>query len=137
MKTADPTAVALAFVERINTHDVDKLCALMTDDHRFVDALDGEGNGREHMRTGWAMYLSWFPDYSVTVERTLADGDFVMLVGRARATFAVKGELRPENAWDIPAAWTGLIRDGLVAEWRVYCDNEPARVIMKRNGVTI
>ena len=42
--------VALAFVERIKAQDVEGLCALMTEDHRFVDSLGAEVVGRERMR---------------------------------------------------------------------------------------
>jgi ketosteroid isomerase-like protein len=38
---------ALAFVERINDHDVDGLVALMTEDHCFVDGLGQVVRGRE------------------------------------------------------------------------------------------
>jgi hypothetical protein len=40
--------------------------------------------------------------------------------------------LRPENHWTTPAAWRASIRDGLIAEWRVYADNEPIRQIMRQ-----
>ena len=32
--------VVLGFVEAINRHDVDRLAALMTEDHCFVDGLE-------------------------------------------------------------------------------------------------
>jgi len=34
--------IAFAFFDRINGHDVGGLVALMTEDHRFVDALGQE-----------------------------------------------------------------------------------------------
>jgi hypothetical protein len=41
--------------------------------------------------------------------------------------------LNPENEWKTPAAFRVLIEDGLVAEWRVYADNEPIREVMRKN----
>lgn len=37
-EASDAVAVAQAFVERINARDAGGLVALMTEDHRFVDA---------------------------------------------------------------------------------------------------
>jgi len=33
-------------------------------------------------------------------------------------------ELKAENRWETPAAWRAVVEGGLVAEWRVYTDNE-------------
>jgi hypothetical protein len=33
----------------------------------------------------------------------------------------------PKKRWQIAAAWKAVISDGLVAEWRVYCDTAWAR----------
>jgi len=44
-----PAEVAVAFVARINAHDVVGLSGLMTDDHVFIDALDSRGAGRDGM----------------------------------------------------------------------------------------
>ena len=41
------------------------------------------------------------------------------------------GELRAENRWETPAAFRAVVEDGLVAEWRVYADNEPMRRLMR------
>jgi hypothetical protein len=35
-----------------------------------------------------------------------------------------------ENHWNAPAAWRAVVRDGLIAEWQVYADNQSARKIM-------
>ncbi len=36
-------------------------------------------------------------------------------------------------AWQTPAAWKALIREGKVMEWRVFADNKPVYEIL-RNG---
>jgi hypothetical protein len=56
------------------------------------------------------------------------------MFGNARGTFAVNGNPPRQNSWEIPAAWKALVIDGRVAEWRVYCDNDPARKIMAANS---
>jgi len=122
--------VALAFVDRINRHDVPGLAALMTEDHRFVDGLGQEVRGREQMEKGWLGYLAWFPDYSIKVDDALSHGNVVALFGTAQGTYAVQGQLSVEAHWEIPAAWKAVVRDGRVSEWRVYADNEPVWKIM-------
>lgn len=126
--------VALAFVAKINAHDVDGLVGLMTPDHLFVDALDTKFRGADQMRQGWKAYLALFPDYAIEVTDECEHGDLVAMFGRASGTFAVNGKLARENYWEIPAAWRAVVREGRVAEWRVYCDNDPARKIMAANA---
>jgi hypothetical protein len=41
--------VALEFVDRINRRDVDLLCELMTEDHRFVDSGGWRAPRRESL----------------------------------------------------------------------------------------
>ncbi len=132
---SDMTAidVALAFVAKINAHDVGALVALMTPDHVFIDALGSTIRGAEQMRAGWKTYLAWFPDYAIEITEQFSRGDVVALLGKARGTYAVNGTLPRRNFWEIPAAWRAVIRNGHVAEWQVYCDNDPARKIMAAN----
>ena len=123
-------AAAQAFVKQINAHRAEGLAALMTDDHRFVDALGASWQGREVMREGWKGYFGWFPDYKIRVTELIEDGDTVAMFGTAEGTYAADGKLAKKNHWKIPAAWKAVVRGGRIAEWRVYCDNDPARRIM-------
>ena len=74
------------------------------------------------------------PDYRVDVARSFCDGSDVVLIGAARGTYTADGSLEPSNAWSTPAAWRARIRDGLVAEWQVYADNEPLRRCMRASS---
>lgn len=133
MADADPVAVVLDFMERINSGNVERICALMTDDHVFVDALGAKMNGRETMRKGWQMYHAMIPDYKVSHEEIFAKGETVAIFGTARGTFApgpAAVELKKENFWEIPAAWFAVVRGGKVARWQVYADNQPVRKLM-------
>lgn len=130
MKTRESAAVVLEFMDRINAADVDGLCRLMTEDHVFVDGLGNRFTGRESMRAGWKMYLSWFPDYRVSHEEIFQEHGSVAVIGAASGTYAVNGKLSKENHWQIPAAWKAVVREGQIAVWRVYCDNQPARKLM-------
>jgi ketosteroid isomerase-like protein len=125
-----PVPVVLEFMDRINAADVEGVCRLMTEDHVFIDGLGNRYAGRESMRAGWKMYFSWFPDYRVSHQEIFQEHASVAVFGVASGTYAVNGKLPTENHWQIPAAWRAVVRDGQIAEWRVYCDNQPARKLM-------
>ena len=123
----EPVAVVESFVARINAQDVDGLCALMTEDHCFVDSMGGELDGLDVLRQAWTKYFAMVPDYEVVLEEVFQDGSHIGAFGIARGTYAPKGELRAENRWSTPAAWRAEVRGKKVALWRVYGDNEPIR----------
>jgi ketosteroid isomerase-like protein len=125
-----PSEVAMAFVACINAHDVDGLCELMTEDHVFLDALDGRGEGREPIRTGWKQYYSMVPDYWIKVDTIFEKSETVAMFGSASGTYAGNLPQGQSGQWEIPAAWLAEIRDGRVAMWRVYADNLPMRRLM-------
>jgi limonene-1,2-epoxide hydrolase len=139
--------VARAFANAINRQDVEGLTDLMTPGHRFVDSLGGVTEGREKMRAAWIGYFRMVPDYSIVVEETYGDGPVVVMLGKAGGTYChpsdedlspgtprkpFDGQLKAENRWETPAAWRAVVEGGLVAEWRVYADNEPMRERMRR-----
>ncbi len=130
MDSQAPADVVLAFMDRINAADVDGIVALMTDDHIFIDGLGNRVVGKEKMRGGWKYYFSMFPDYRVSHEDVFTDRDTVAVFGSASGTLAVKGATPKENHWEAPAAWKATVRDGKVAQWQVYCDNQPARKLL-------
>jgi ketosteroid isomerase-like protein len=113
-----PVDVALAFIARINAHDVAGLCDLMTERHVFIDALGGRFEGRENMRVGWKEFFRLFPAYRIDIETTTAPGETVGLFGTASGSY----HDAPKKRWRVAAAWKAVISAALVAEWRVYCD---------------
>jgi ketosteroid isomerase-like protein len=126
----EPLEIFCAFISEINNRDVDALCALMTEDHTFVDSLGNVFNGRETMRNGWTQYFALFPDYRIACEEFFKQGNTIAAVGSASATYAPNGEMLERNRWVIPAAFRAVIENGQVKEWQVYADNEPVRQIM-------
>ena len=86
------------------------------------------------MRGAWAKYFSMVPDYTVAIEETFCDGPVVVMLGMAQGTYSSDGTLRPENRWTTPTAFRAFIEEQKVAEWRVYCDNEPLRRLVAKSG---
>jgi hypothetical protein len=127
-----PLAIARAFVDQINSHDIAGLAALMCDDHLFIDPGGDEVRGRDSMCQAWAQYFRIIPDYWVRIDHVLDIEETVALFGLAGGTYARDGRLDRSDRWEIPAAWRAVIREDRVAVWQVYADNEPLRKIMDR-----
>jgi uncharacterized protein (TIGR02246 family) len=130
---ASAEAVAQAFIRAINRQDVEELVALMAPDHRFVDSMGNAVVGREKMRAGWAAYFRVVPDYSIAIDESFCDGPVVLMLGTAEGTFSADGTLKSENQWKTAVALRAQVENGLLAEWRVYADNEPLRERMRRS----
>jgi ketosteroid isomerase-like protein len=146
-KKGDAIEIATSFVERINAADVAGLYELMTDDHVFQDALGERFVGREKMRHGWTLYFATVKNYKIYVEDYFMREESVAMFGNASGTYAhakypgESGDRMPppgppaaanssDGFWKVPAAWYAVVRNGLVAEWRAYADNQPLRKLM-------
>jgi ketosteroid isomerase-like protein len=127
-------SVAQAFLRAINRQNVEELVALMTPDHRFVDSLGNLVAGRDKMRAGWAGYFKMVPDYCIAIEETVCNGPVVVMLGVAEGTYAPDGNIKIENRWRTPVALRAQVEDSLVAEWRVYAENEPLREQMRKSS---
>jgi uncharacterized protein (TIGR02246 family) len=123
----------LRFLDAINERDADKLAALMTEDHVFIDSLGQSVKGRESMRAGWRGYYAFCPDYWVSHEEIFPSGNLVAVFGAAGGTIAAAGKLPLENQWRISAAWLAVVEKGLVKQWRVYADNKPVYDILAKS----
>ena len=71
---------------------------------------------------------------SVNVDLWFEQGDQVGLFGEAQGTYAVEGQLLPENHWRLPAAWKAIVHKGKIALWQVYCDTKAVFDLMARIG---
>lgn len=129
---ANPIEVVLKFEQLINSRSVDAVCALLTDDSAFIDSLGNRMAGQENLRKAWIGYFKMVPDYSISHAEMFADGDTVAMFGSAQGTFSKGGEMNKEDFWKTPAAWRAVVKDGKIALWQVFADNEPIRAIMRR-----
>ena len=129
MANPQPLEVAMDFIKRINSGDVNALCELMTEGHIFQDALGKRIIGRETMRQGWTMYFKLVSNYQVHAVEFFQTGDRLAILGTASGRYTGGGEAN-NNFWEVPAAWLAVVKDGLVTEWRVYADNQPLRKLM-------
>ena len=128
---AGPEDITRQFVQAINQRDLGRIGAMMSEDHRFIDSLGEPIEGRESMRDAWRRYFEMMPAYTIEVGEVLAKGNVVALLGKASGTYRVGGERGAETYWETPAAWRAVVREGRIAEWQVYADNEPVRRLMR------
>lgn len=110
-------SVALKFVECINDGDTDGLFELQTEDFTFIDVSGNVERGRQR----WD-YFSVYPKYRIHVEHVLTGGNGVAIIGKTTGS-----HVPPEVEDEETVLWTAEIRDGLVAEWRIYTDIEEAK----------
>jgi ketosteroid isomerase-like protein len=121
---ADAVRTVTRFNDQINARDLPRLVALMTDDHAFVDDAGTTVAGRDACRDAWQGFFTSFPDYRNIFTTMTADAadEVVTIVGRSECSV-------PELAG--PALWRARVRDGQVAEWRVYVDTPANRTALR------
>jgi ketosteroid isomerase-like protein len=105
------TDVVVAFNDAINAGDLAQLEALMSDDHRFVDASGGEVRGRPACLDAWRGFFAGFPDYRNVFDHVeeVASGE-VVATGRSECS---------DPRLDGPARWSASVVDGQVRRWQV------------------
>jgi ketosteroid isomerase-like protein len=127
-----PIEVVLKFEQLINSRSPEAICALVTEDSAFIDSLGNRVAGIEALRKAWAGYFKMVPDYSISHTEIFLNGDTVAILGSAQGTFSRDGQMKKEDFWTTPSAWRAVVREGKIAQWQVFADNEPIRAIMRR-----
>ena len=122
--------VVLAFIDRINAHDVAGLAALMSDDHTFIDAHGNQISGKEKMIAGWRGYFNMFPDYYLELTDVFEGEGKVAMFGFAGGSF----QNQESESWRLPAAWKAEVKDGRVTLWQVFADTKIPFEIIERNS---
>lgn len=127
-----PLEIAMAFVEAINSKDVDRLAELMTAGHKFIDGDGSEHNGRAQMKAGWKEHFELIPDLTLSIIEHYENKDTVVLLGWSNGTIIQNGELKPENSWRVPSAWRVVVESGRVAVWQLYANQCASHEIYDR-----
>lgn len=124
----------LAFVDRINAHDVEGILDLMADDYVFINSAGDTFRGRPFMRATWRAHFEQYPDFRIRVDRALEDAGAVGLFGCAQGTLSHAGELWDENHWEVPAAFLGIANGDKMVHWQVFSDTSMVFDVIKANG---
>jgi ketosteroid isomerase-like protein len=114
----------LSFIDGINRGDVDRLAALMTDDHQLLVYDEAPVSGRAANVEAWRGYVESFPDYVVVPHR---------IVERASGYVAALGHttgshlgLPDDEERELLVIWEAEVVDGRLRTWLVN-DDTPAR----------
>ncbi len=132
MSTANSVEVVLKFEQLINSRSAAAVCSLLTEDSVFIDSLGNQVVGLKKLHAAWAGYFKMVPDYAISHSEIFSNGETVAVFGTAQGTLAKDGEMKTQDFWKTPAAWRAVVRDGKVALWQVFADNEPIRSIMRK-----
>jgi uncharacterized protein (TIGR02246 family) len=127
------TQVVYDFAEAINSQNAEEVAGLMTEDHIFIDAHNNQVKGKETMKSGWAMYFQWFPDYKIEIEEIYTNGDSIAAFGFASGTFKNIKAPDNKNYWRLPAAWKAVVEKGKIKLWQVYADTKIPFDIIESN----
>ncbi len=132
MVTANPADIVLKFERLINSRSADSVCSLMTDDAVFIDSLGNRVEGLALLRSAWQSYFAMVPDYTISHTEIFVEDDRIAMFGAAGGTFTKDGRMQKDNRWQSPAAWRVVVKNGKIALWQVFADNEPLREIMRK-----
>src|SRR5262245_41120992 len=134
MPENNPIDIVLRFEQLINSRNAAAICGLMTTEGVFIDSLGNRIEGQAKLQAAWQGYFKMVPDYSISLCVIFADVNAVAVFGSAQGTFSKDGQLSKDNFWKMPASWRAVVKDGKIAIWQVYADNEPIRVIMRKHS---
>ncbi len=129
---SNPIDVVLRFERVINDRKPEAIVGMLSPDSAFVDSMGARVGGRDKLRAAWESYFKMVPDYFISHDEIFAQGETVAMFGTAQGTFSLNGSLRKENFWKCTAAWRAVVKDGKIARWQVFADNEPIRAIMRK-----
>lgn len=101
------------FNNSITNTDINKLAEYLTEDHTFIDTANTVVKGKEKMKGVWIRFFKNFPDYRNHFEKFEVKKDLVLITGYATCS---------EKLLDGRFIWAAKIKEGLIAEWRVYDD---------------
>lgn len=113
---------AMAFIDRINAHDVDGIVDSLSPDYEFVNSSGDHFHGSKFMRDEWAAQFKKHPDFRIRIGRVVADAQAVAIFGYSEGTYAPDGKLTPENRWSVPAAFLLMSRDGNITYFESFSD---------------
>lgn len=128
--------ITLAFVQAMNQHDLEKMAALLSDDHVFTGAYGEQAKGRESVLKGWAEYFEAFPDYSFELEEVLLAPNGTMIHGWSTGTSLAA--VRTGRTFRVPSVFRIKIKDEKIQHWRIFTDTMlPSEILANRSSTDL
>ena len=123
-RPAPPIAAALSFVDAINGGDLDRLTALMSDDHALHVFDEPPVVGVDANRDAWRGYFDGFPAYVIAPEQLAETRNRVAILGHTTGSHL---GLPDDEERTQTLIWIVDVVDGQVAAWRLVEDTPTAR----------
>src|SRR5690606_13808062 len=101
-------------------------------DHAFYDSMGVDIRGLVNLKDAWGSLFSLFPDYTIEAKEIMVEGNEAVVFGEISGTFVIDDEEVRGKKWKVPSAWKVLIKEGKIAEWRVFTDMVPIREMRRR-----
>jgi ketosteroid isomerase-like protein len=133
MKSESNKSIVLRFVEAINSHNVNEIANLMSEDHIFIDGQDHKSVGKKGMKEGWEGYYELFPDYQIEISDIAENESIIGLFGYVKATYKNLANSLNSNFWRTPASWKAIVENNKIKHWQVFCDYSDLFKIIERN----
>ena len=117
-------ATVVGFIDAINCGDVDRLGALMTDDHRLVVFDEPPVEGRDANVEAWRGYVAAFPRYVIYPQQLVERDSDVAVLGHTTGSHLGLPDEEEEQQLLI---WTARVVDGRLASWQLVEDTPEHR----------
>ena len=128
-----PVASVISFIDAINRADVDRLGALMDDDHQLQVLDEPSLDGKDANVKAWQGYATSFPDYVIYPHEIVEDGEHVVVLGHTTGSHL---DLPEEEERRLTVIWRATVRDGLLTCWQILEDTPGRRKQLGLGGST-
>lgn len=119
-----PAAAVLSFIDAINHGDVERLAALMHDDHRLEVLDEPSVDGKVANVEAWHGYAKSFPEYVIAPHEIVTYGNTVVVLGHTTGSHL---DLPDEDESRLTVIWRALVRDGQLTLWQILEDTSARR----------
>lgn len=113
---AEP-GIIQTYLSGINTHNVESMMTLLSEDHVMIDSQGKEVRGKKQLESAWRNYFQLFPDYSINVQKIMTFGDERIIVATASAG-------SNSQHWELPVIIKAKVQDDKIMEWQVFADTK-------------
>ena len=124
MRPRPRVAVAVSFIDCINSSDIAGLSRLMTVDHTLRVFDEQPVVGHDANVDAWRGYFDRFPDYVIHPHRLVSQSDTVAILGHTTGSHL---DLPDADEELLTLIWLAVIVDGAVRSWRLIDDTPDNR----------
>jgi hypothetical protein len=114
----------ISFIDAINHGDVDRLAALLDDQHRLQVLNEPCLDGKEANVAAWQGYATSFDQYVIYPHVMLTDDDDVVVLGHTTGSHL---DLPDEEECQLGVIWRATVQDGLLTRWQIFEDTPRRR----------